>query len=150
MRPQVADMQVQERVVSNDGHDYRGVTSTTRTASDLVTGVATRRSSTRAWWGRPLAARIVRLAAGIVFIFLGFDFIFRATGAADVGFGAFVYSIGGALAPPFAGIFKTASTTSGTVVVWADILAAVVYAIAAVIVAKVVSMSTDQRARRSA
>jgi hypothetical protein len=36
------------------------------------------------------------------------------------------------------------------VVVWADILAVVVYAIAAVIVAKVVSMSTDQRARRSA
>jgi len=55
-----------------------------------------------------------------------------------------------ALASPFAGIFKTASTTSGTVVVWADILAVVVYAIAAVIVAKVVSMSTDQRARRSA
>ena len=143
MRPQVADMQVQERVVSNDGHDYRGVTSTTQTASDLVTGVATRRSSTRAWWGRPLAARIDGLAAGIVFIF-------RAAGAADVGFGAFVYTIGGALAAPFAGIFKTASTTSGTVIVWADILAVVVYAIAAVIVAKVVSMSTDQRARRSA
>ena len=57
--------------------------------------------------------------------------------------------IGGALAAPFAGIFKTASTTSGTVIVWADILAVVVYAIAATIVAKVVSMSTDQRARRS-
>jgi len=93
MRPQVADMQVQERVVSNDGHDYRGVTSTTRTASDLVTGVATRRSSTRAWWGRPLAARIDGLAAGIVFIF-------RAAGAADVGFGAFVYSSGGPWPPP--------------------------------------------------
>ena len=39
-------MQVQERVVSNDGHDYRGVTSTTQTTSDPVTGAATRRSST--------------------------------------------------------------------------------------------------------
>ncbi|MGA9113367.1 MAG: hypothetical protein WB802_06160 [Candidatus Dormiibacterota bacterium] len=145
----MTDMQVQERLVSNDGQDYRGVTSTTQTTSDPVTGVATRRSSTRAWSGRPLVARIVGLAAGIVFIFLGFDFIFRAAGAADVGFGAFVYTIGGALAAPFAGIFKTASTTSGTVIVWADILAVVVYAIAAVIVAKVVSMSSDQRARRS-
>jgi len=145
----VADMQTQERVVSSEGQDYRGVTSTTRTTSDPATGVATRRSSTQAWSGRPLAARIIGLAAGIVFIFLGFDFIFRAAGAADVGFGAFVYSIGGALAAPFAGIFKTASTTSGTVIVWADILAAVVYAIAATVLVKVVSMSTDQRARRS-
>jgi hypothetical protein len=35
------------------------------------------------------------------------------------------------------------------VIVWADLLAVVVYAIAAAIVAKVVSMSSDQRARRS-
>jgi len=93
-------MQVQEQVVNNDGHDYRGVTSTTRTTSDPVTGAATQLSSTWAWSGRPLAARIVGLAAGIVFIFLGFDFIFRATGAADVGFGAFVYSSGGPWPPP--------------------------------------------------
>ena len=62
----MADMQVQERLVSNDGQDYRGVTSTTQTTSDPVTGAATRRSSTRARSGRPLAARIVGLAAGIV------------------------------------------------------------------------------------
>ncbi|MGD0044954.1 MAG: hypothetical protein ABSE84_31910, partial [Isosphaeraceae bacterium] len=84
----MADMQVQEQVVNNDGHDYRGVTSTTRTTSDPVTGAATQLSSTWAWSGRPLAARIVGLAAGIVFIFLGFDFIFHAAGAANVGFGA--------------------------------------------------------------
>ncbi len=142
-------MQVQDRVVSNDGQNYRGVTSTTQTTSDPVTGAATRRSSTRAWSGRPLAARIVGLAAGIVLIFLGFDFSFHAAGAANVGFGAFIYTIGGALAAPFAGIFKTAYTTSGTLIVWADLLAVVVYAIAAVIVVKMVSMGTDQRARRS-
>ena len=146
----MADTEARDRVVSNDGQIYSGVTSTTQTTSDPVTGTAVSRSSTLSWSGRPLANRIVGLAAGIVFIFLGFDFIFRAAGAADVGFGAFVYSIGGALAAPFAGIFKTASTTSGTVIVWADILAAVVYAIAATVLVKVVSMSTDQHARRSA
>ena len=145
----MADMQVQERVVSDDGQSYRGVTSTTQTISDPVTGVATQRSSTLAWSGRPLAARAVGLAAGIVVIFLAFDFIFHAAGAANVGFGAFVYSIGGALAAPFSGIFNTASTTPGTLLVWADLLAVVVYAIAAAIVLKVVSMGTDQRARRS-
>lgn len=145
----MTDMQVQERVVSNDGQDYRGVTSTTQTTSDPATGAATRRTSTSSWSGRPLANRIVGLAAGIVFIFLGFDFIFHAAGAADIGFGAFIYAIGGALAAPFAGIFRTSLTAPGTLIVWADILAVVVYAIAAVIVVKVLSMGTDQRARRS-
>jgi hypothetical protein len=145
----VAVMQEQDRVVSNDGQNYRGVTSTTQTTSDPVTGAATRRSSTWAWSGRPLAARLVGLAAGIVFIFLGFDFIFHAAGAANVGFGAFIFTIGGALAAPFAGIFKTTYATPGTLIIWADVLAVVVYAIAAVIVVKLVSMGTDQHARRS-
>jgi hypothetical protein len=142
-------MQVQDRVVSNDGQTYSGVTSTTQTTSDPYTGAATRRTSTSSWSGRPLAARIVGLAAGIVFILLGFDFIFHAAGAADVGFGAFIYGIGGALAAPFAGIFRTSLTAPGTLIVWADVLAVVVYAIAAAIVVKVVSMGADQRARRS-
>jgi len=143
-------MQTQERVVSSEGQDYRGVTSTTRTTSDPATGVATRRSSTQAWSGRPLAARIIGLAAGIVFIFLGFDFIFHAAGAADVGFAAFIFGIGGALAAPFSGIFRAVSTGSGTFIAWADVLALVVYAIAAAIVIKVISMTNDERARKTA
>ena len=146
----MTDTEAQDRVVSNDGQTYSGVTSTTRTTSDPVTGAAVSSSSTLSWSGRPLANRIVGLAAVIVFIFLGFDFIFHAAGAANVGFGAFVYSIGGALAAPFAGIFRIVNTTPGTVIVWADLLAFVVYAIAAVIVIKVISMSTDERARKSA
>ena len=142
-------MQTQERVVSSEGQDYQG--GDQHDADDV--GPGHRRGNPAELdagvVGQTPGRRIIGLAAGIVFIFLGFDFIFRAAGAADVGFGAFVYSIGGALAAPFAGIFKTASTTSGTVIVWADILAAVVYAIAATVLVKVVSMSTDQRARRS-
>jgi len=93
---------------------------------------------------------MVGLAAGIVSLFLAFDFIFHAAGAANVGFGAFIFTVGEALAAPFAGIFKTTYTTPGTLIIWADALAIVVYAIAAVIVVKVVSMGTDQYARRSA
>jgi hypothetical protein len=146
----VADTQAQDRVVSNDGPTYSGVTSTTQTTSDPVTGAAVRQSSTLSWSGRPLANRIVALAAGIVFLFLGFDFIFHAAGAANVGFGAFIYGIGGALAAPFAGIFRTTLTAPGTFIVWADILAFAVYAIAAAIVLKVISMTTDERARKTA
>ena len=146
----MADTHVQDRVVSNDGPTYSGVTSTTQTTSDPVTGAAVRRSSTLSWSGRPLASRIVALAAGIVFLFLAFDFIFHAAGAANVGFGAFIYGIGGALAAPFAGIFRTTLTAPGTLIVWADILAFAVYAIAAAIVLKVISMTTDERARKTA
>ncbi|MGD1052640.1 MAG: hypothetical protein ABR950_02305 [Candidatus Dormibacteria bacterium] len=146
----MADTQVQDRVVSNDGQIYSGVTSTTHTTSDPVTGAAVSRSSTLSWSGRPLANRIVGLAAGIVFIFLGFDFIFHAAGAADVGFAAFIFGIGGALAAPFSGIFRAVSTGSGTFIAWADVLALVVYAIAAAIVIKVISMTNDERARKTA
>jgi hypothetical protein len=66
------------------------------------------------------------------------------------GFGAFIHTIGGALAAPFSGIFRTTSTTPGALFVWAEVLAVAVYAIAAMVVAKVVSMGVDQRARRSA
>jgi len=62
---------------------------------------------------------------------------------------SFIFTIGGALAAPFAGIFRTTYATPGTLIIWADVLAVVVYAIAAVIVVKLVSMGTDQHARRS-
>lgn len=146
----MSDTQMQDRVVGNDGQTYSGVTSTTRTTSDPLTGAATSRSSTVSWSGRPLASRIVGLAAGIVFLFLAFDFIFHAAGAADVGFAAFIFAIGGALAAPFAGIFKTTLTTPGTLIVWADLLAFAVYAIAAAIVIKVISMGTDEHTRMTA
>jgi hypothetical protein len=140
---------VEDRSLTNDGQNYRGVTNTTQTTSDPATGSATRRSSTSVWSGRPLAARVVGLAAGIVVIFLALDFVFHAAGAANVGFGAFIFTIGAALAAPFAGIFKTTSTTAGTLIIWADVLAVAVYVIAATIVMKVISMGTDHHASRS-
>ncbi len=143
----MAETQVQDRVVNSDGQTYRGVTSTTETTSDPYTGVATRRSSTREWSGLPLGGRIIGLAAGIVFVLLGFDFVFHAVGAANVGFAAFIFTVGRALAAPFAGIFTTTYAATGSLIVWADVLAVAVYAIAAVVVAKVLSMIADQRAK---
>lgn len=146
----MTEMQVQDRVVSNDGQSESGMTRVTRTTADPVTGLATQQTSTFAWSGRPLLGRMVELAIGIVAVFLAFDFIFHAAGAADVGFGAFIFTVGTALAAPFAGIFKVTYATSGTLIVWADVLAMVVYAIAAVIVVKLIAMGSGQRARRGA
>ena len=146
----MTDTQVQDRVVSDNGQSYRGVTNMTQTTSDPVTGAAMRSSSTRTWSGRSSGVRLVGLLAVIVLALLALDFVFHAMGALNVGFAAFIFSVGSALASPFAGIFKTTQAAQGNLLVWADILAMVVYAIAAGLVGKVVSMIVDSAAKRAA
>lgn len=138
----MTDMQVQDRVVANDGQSYSGVTSTTQTTADPATGVQTRRSSTRTWAGRSPGAEIVWLLAGIVVAVLALDFIFHGSGANNVGFAAFIFSVGTFLASPFAGIFKTTYAAQGSLIIWADVLAMVIYALVAVVIVKLVGMMT--------
>jgi hypothetical protein len=145
----MTDTQAQDRVVSDDGQSSRGVTNTTQTMSDPVTGAAIRSSSTRMWSGQSPWLGIVGLLAAIVLILLALDFVFHAAGANNVGFAAFIFSAGSALASPFAGIFKT-TAAQGNPIVWADLLAIVVYALAAGLVGKVVSMIVDSAAKRAA
>jgi hypothetical protein len=99
-----------------------------------------RRSTTRAWSGTSPAVGIVWLLAGIVLAFLALDFIFHASGANNVGFAAFVFSVGTFLAAPFAGIFKTTYAAHGNLIIWADVLAMVIYALLAVVIVKVVAL----------
>jgi hypothetical protein len=79
------DTQVQDPVETGDGQRYRGVTSTTQTTADPVTGAATRRSSTRMWSGESPLVGIIGLLAAVVIVLLTLDLIFHATGAANVG-----------------------------------------------------------------
>jgi hypothetical protein len=72
------------------------------------------------------------------------DFVFHATGANNVGFGAFVFSVGTFLAAPFAGIFKTTYAAHGNLIIWADVLAMVIYAVIAVVIVKVVAIVADR------
>jgi hypothetical protein len=135
----VTDMQVQDQVVNNDGSRRSGVTSTTRTSADPATGASTQLRTVHAWSGKAPGVEIVWLVAGVVIALLALDFIFHATGANKLGFAAFVYGIGSFLAAPFAGIFKTA-TASGHLIVWADVLAMVIYLLIAAVVVKLVAM----------
>src|ERR1035441_2178784 len=146
----MTDTQVQDRVVSDNGQSYRVLTNTTQTTSDPVTGAAMRSSSTRTWSGQSPWLGIVGLLAAIVLVLLAMDFVLHAAGGANVGVAAFIFSVGSALASPFAGIFKTASAAGGNLIVWADLLAIVVYALAAGLVGKVVSMIVDSAAKRAA
>jgi len=142
----MTDMQTQDQAVTDDGPTQSGVNRTTQTTADPATGTSTRRSTTRAWSGRAPGVEFVWLIAGIVIAFLALDFIFHATGANDVGFAAFVFSVGKALAAPFAGIFATTYAAHGNLVIWADVLAIVIYALAAAVVAKVATMVVARNA----
>jgi hypothetical protein len=143
----MTDMTTQDQAVDTYGQNQSGVNRTTQTAIDPVTGATTSASSTRGWSGRAPGVEFVWLIAGVVLAFLGLDFILRATGANNVGFAAFVFSVGKFLAAPFAGIFKTTSPASRNVFVWADVLAMVVYALVAVVVVKLVAMASARTAR---
>jgi hypothetical protein len=142
----MTDMQTQDQAVTNAGPNQTGVTRTTQTVADPVTGASTRRSTTNVWSGRAPGIEFVWLVAGIVIALLALDFVFHAAGANNVGFAAFIFSVGTFLAAPFAGIFKTTSPAHGSLVVWADVLAIVIYALIAAVIAKVVTMAMARNA----
>jgi hypothetical protein len=142
----MTDMQTQDQAVTNYGSNRTGVNTTTETLADPVTGASMRRSRTSVWSGRSPGIEVVWLIAGVVVAFLALDFIFHAAGANDVGFAAFVFAVGKALASPFAGIFKTATAARGNLIVWADVLAMVIYVLAAAVVVKVVTLISARSA----
>jgi hypothetical protein len=142
----MTDMQTEDQAVTNYGSNRTGVNTTTQTVADPATGASLRRSSTSVWSGRSPGVEFVWLIAGIVLAFLALDFVFHAAGANNVGFASFVFTVGKALAAPFAGIFKTAYASHGNLIVWADILAMVIYALAAAVVVKVVTLISARSA----
>jgi hypothetical protein len=142
----MTDMRTQDQSVTNYGPNRTGVNTTTQTVADPATGASVRRSTTNVWSGRAPGVEVVWLIAGIVIALLALDFIFHAAGANDVGFASFIFGVGKALAAPFAGIFKTASAARGNLIVWADVLAMVIYGILAAIVVKVVTLISARSA----
>jgi hypothetical protein len=145
----MTDVQSRDQAITNDGSNQTGVNRTTQTYADPATGASTSRTSTRAWSGRSPGIEFVWLIAGIVIAFLALDFVFHAAGANDVGFAAFVFSVGKVLAAPFAGIFKTTYAAQGNLIIWADVLAMVIYALIAAVIAKVVTMAVGHSATSS-
>jgi hypothetical protein len=142
----MSDMQTEDQSVTNHGSNRTGVNTTTQTVADPATGASLRRSTTSVWSGRSPGVEFVWLIAGIVVVFLALDFVFHAAGANNVGFASFVFGVGKALAAPFDGIFKTAYASHGNLIVWADVLAMVIYLLAAAVVVKVVTLISARSA----
>jgi hypothetical protein len=117
-------------------------------APTTTTTTRTYASRTPTYSGSSRLAQFVWLVVGIVDVILALDFIFRAAGGANTGFAHYVYRIGGWLSAPFAGIFTNTPITNGrTFVRWADVLAVVIYTLAALAVVKLVQIVATPRAR---
>jgi len=98
------------------------------------------------------ARSVVWLFLAVVDIILALRFIFFAAGANDTGFAHAMYAIGGALDAPFRGIFNVTTATASHPLHWEDILAIVIYSIAAWIVTRVmvIGSTPPDRARTAA
>jgi len=90
--------------------------------------------------------QLVWLLAGVVDLILALDFVFRAVPANNTGFAHYIYRLGGWLGAPFDGIFNTTTANHGTSVFrWSDVLAVVIYAVAAWIVARLIRITAPAR-----
>lgn len=91
------------------------------------------------------ARSLVWLAAGVVEILLAVDFIFKLSAANGVGFVAFISDVAGALSSPFRGIFNVSVAAPAHLVYWPDVVAMVVYLVAAWIVVALVGILSAPR-----
>jgi hypothetical protein len=89
--------------------------------------------------------QLVWLIVGVVDMILALDFIFKAANANNTGFAHYIFRLGGWLAAPFNGIFNTSTAANGTIFRWADVLAVVIYSIAAWIITRLVRISATPR-----
>jgi hypothetical protein len=145
----MSDVNTHDQVVTTEGQGQSGVASSTQSVADPVTGATTRQTTTRMWSGKSPGAEAVWLIAGVIVAFLALDFVFHAFGANSVGFAAFVFSVGSFFAAPFAGIFNTSTAGHGNLVIWADVLAMVIYGLLAMVIVKVVAIVSGRGGTRT-
>ena len=79
---------------------------------------------------------------GIIELLLGFRIALKILGADPTsGFANIIYSISYPLAAPFSGILQTNAGTGGSVFEWSTIIAAIVYAVIAVVLVHLLSFA---------
>ena len=121
----------QERTVTRVDPAGNGEQTTTR-ATATVTPMSSRLQS--AVW----------LVVGVVDVILALDFVFKLLAAANVGFVGFITGVAGSLNAPFRGVLAT-SAPSGHYFDWPDVVAVVVYSIAALVVVSLIRILAGRR-----
>jgi len=105
--------------------------------------VGERRPGKSSPWRGFRVGELILLSVAIVDAFLALDFVFRATAATDDGFVSVVSRVGGALASPFAGIFRPGVPQVGHTTFWAAILALAIYTVAALVLLRLIHLVSN-------
>ena len=90
----------------------------------------------------------VWLAVGVVDVILALDFVFKLLASANVGLVSFITTIAGSLAAPFRGVLAS-SVPTGHYFYWPDVVAIVVFLIAAWIVVSLIGIMAGRRSPQS-
>ncbi|HVC22323.1 MAG TPA: hypothetical protein VNH82_02685 [Candidatus Dormibacteraeota bacterium] len=85
-------------------------------------------------------SELILLSVLVVDAFLALDFLFRATAVGPDGFVSIVDRVGGALASPFAGIFRAGVPQVGHTTFWAALLALAIYTLAALVLVRLLHL----------
>ncbi len=98
--------------------------------------------------GSPLS-QLVWLAAGVVAAILALDSVCKLIAAGVVGVVPFIADIAAALAAPFQGVLATTVTSGAHLAYWPNVVAIVVYGLAAWVVVRLGEISTAPRAHHA-
>jgi uncharacterized protein involved in cysteine biosynthesis len=88
---------------------------------------------------------LVWLAVGVGDLILALDFVFKLLASANVGFVSFISMVAGSLAAPFRGVLASSVPSSGRYLYWPDVVAIVVFLIAAWIVVRLIGITAGRR-----
>lgn len=128
-----------------------GVPVTPVAATPVAPVAATTSASYSARSVYPVAYRSIQLLwfiVGVINAILALDFLFRLLKAdGNAGFVSFIYSLGGALASPFDGIFGDTITRTSYTARWADLVAIAIYSLVGFGIAKLIRISTARDTR---
>ncbi|HVB13417.1 MAG TPA: hypothetical protein VNH38_01495 [Candidatus Dormibacteraeota bacterium] len=100
-----------------------------------------------AWRGFRVS-ELILLSVAVVDAFLALDFVFRASAVGGDGFVSVVDRVGGALASPFAGIFRPGVPSVGHTTFWAALLAVAIYTVAALVLVRLIHLVSSPLRRR--
>lgn len=94
----------------------------------------------------PVASRLQSLVwPAVGDVILALDFVFKLLASANVGFVGFISMVAGSLAAPFRGVLASSVPSSGHYFYWPDVVAIVVFLIAAWIVVSLIGITAGRR-----
>ncbi len=93
--------------------------------------------------------RLMMIAIGVVDLVLALNFIVVLAGAAATGFVVFLNDLAGAISVPFAGMFPTQLSGVAHPILWADVVAIVVWTVCAAILIKLTSIFNREKVEQN-